>query len=593
MTNYWDNYWRRRTASRRHFLAGAGTVTAGAASLALVGCGDDDDDDDDGPGLATPTPRADATATPTDFDPFANARPGGTYNADAAGSPPTIDPYGNLSFLTKGYSAYFYSRLFKLNSGFGVATRDLVPEEDLAASYEVTDDGLTYTITLTDANYHDIAPVSGRAVDTQDLEYSWGRATAPENTNAAQLAFVDSVDYPDAKTAVFHLKAPNAAFIDALADTNLVFVMPREADGGFNPAERTIGSGPWIQQNYTPDVGFSALKNPNWHLGQDGRFPLMDGVELRIVPEYATRLNQFLAGQTDVTGIAADDLVSTKNQLNDVQLWGEVPPLLSFFFFDSNPESPWAKPEVRLAISMCLDRDEITDAFYNVSTLRAAGLDVKDPWNNLIPAGMEKFWLDPKGNNHGDSAKYFQYNIAEAKALLSAAGYPDGFTAKYQYTANRYGTTFNSIAEFNAQAMSDIGITVQTEVQDYSSIYITNTFVGNFEGIAFGYETPFPEGGSYPIRFFTDNPINHGKVQDAELEALAVQQQQERDFEARRELFYEIQRKHAEKMYYIPNQAGAATGWTGYRGRVHNVLDIRTIGYGAATETVPFYWKDA
>lgn len=594
MSNYWDTYWRRRRASRRHFLAGAGSVTAGAAGLALVGCGGDDDDDDDDVQIATNTPDAGATPTTAPADPFADAIPGGTWLSDAAGGPPTIDPYGNLSFLTKGYSNYFYSRLFKLNSGFGVGIDALVPEPDLADSFEATPDGLTYTVTLKDATFHDIAPVSGRAVDTQDIEYSWGRATAAENTNASQLAYVASVDFPDAKTAVFTLNTPNAAFIDNLADTNLLYIMPREADGGFDPSSTSIGSGPWILDHYTPDVGWAGVKNPLWHLGDGGRFPLVDRAEVAIVPEYATRLAQFLAGATDATGLTADDLVSTKNQLTDIQLYSEVPPLLSFFFFSGgDPSAPWAQPGVRRAISMAMDRDTITDTFYKVTELRDAGLDVQAPWNNLIPAGMKKFWLDPQSADQGESASLFQYNVEAAKAELAAAGYPDGFDAKYQYTENRYGSTFNSIAEVNIQFLEAIGIRVTTEVQDYSSVYITNTFVGNFEGIAFGYETPFPEGGSYPIRFFTDNPINHGKVADAELTALAQQQQQELDLETRKELFREIQRKNAENMYYVPHQAGSASGWTGYRGRVHNVLDIRTIGYGAATETLPYYWKDA
>jgi hypothetical protein len=116
--SYWDRYWKERR-TRRRFLGGATALTAGAAGLALVGCGDDDDDDKGGlSGLATPTPGPQATPTPS--DPFANAKRGGTYRITFTGDPPTIDPYGNLSFLTKGYSAYIYSRLFKYNAGPGV-----------------------------------------------------------------------------------------------------------------------------------------------------------------------------------------------------------------------------------------------------------------------------------------------------------------------------------------------------------------------------------------------------------------------------------------------------------------------------------------
>lgn len=586
MSDYWDTYWRRRRASRRVFLAGAGTATAGAAGLALVGCGGDDDDDDDGDGggLATATPVPEATQTPTP-----EVKLGGTYNIDATGDPPSIDPYGNLSFLTKGAAAYTYSRLFRYNTAAGKPTSELQAVPDIVEDVETTPDGLTHTMKLrADVLHHDIAPVNGRAVDTEDVAYSWGRATEETNTNRTQLAFVDKVEYPDASTIVFTLKSPNAAFFDVLADANLLWIVPKEADGGFNSSTTMIGSGPWILDEYSPGVGFKFLKNPAWH---ETGYPLMDGIDLAIIPEYTNRLAQFLAGATDTTGLVADDLISVKEELPDLQLYGEVAQLLSFMFMDPNPDSPWRKDEVRQAMSMALDRDAITDLGYNVNALRDAGLEVLDPWNNIIPAGMTRFWLDPKGSDIGEGGKNFEYNVEEARALMSAAGYPDGFDTKYQYVAARYGATFDTIAETNIQFLAEIGINCQTEVQDYSSVYITQTFAGNFTGIAFGYETPFPEAGSYPLRQFTENALNHGKINDQTLADLAVQQQQELDFEARRELFYEIQRYHATKMYYIPNQAGAGTTWVGNQGHLRGV-DIQTIGYPVATETYPYRWKD-
>ncbi len=590
LSEYWDRFWRERR-SRRRFLGAATGAAAGAAGLALVGCGDDDDDE-----AATPTSAATATtgpaATPTPSDPYANAKRGGVLKVDSTGDPPTIDPYGNLSFLTKGFSAYVYSRLFRYNTGIGVKQADLRPVGDLAQSAEASPDGLTWTVKLrTDAKFHNVAPVNGRAVDTDDVKYSWGRATAETNTNRSQVAFVDSVQYPDKQTVVFKLKEPNAAFLDVLADANLVWIMPKEADGGFDPAKTAIGSGPWVLQSYTPSVGFKFTKNPAWHFKG---FPLMDGVEIAIIPEYANRLAQFQAGNTDISGLNSEDLVNVKNALPKVQLYGEVSQLLSILYMDPNPDSPWNKdPRVRLAISMAMDRDALLDLAYNVKKLKAAGLAVSERWNNLIPAGMERFWLDPKSSAQGETAKYFKYDVAEAKKLLAAAGYPDGFSTVYQYTANRYGSAFNAVAEANIQYLNAIGIKTQTDVQDYSSKYITQTFTGNFTGIAFGYETPFPEGGSYPIRLFTDNPLNHSRIKDPELEDLARKQQRELDFEKRRELFYEIQRKNAAKMWYIPQNMGAGTGWTGYQEWVKNI-GVQTVpgSYGAATEELPYFWLD-
>ena len=582
------NYWARR-ANRRRFLGTGVAAGAGVAGLALVGCGDDDDTSGGGSGLATPTTPAGTQPTAVPADLFAGAKRGGTWKTWAAGDPPTLDPYGNLSFLTKGVANYTYSRLYKYKTGAGIEPLGVKPVPDIAQSAEASADGLTWTVKLRpDVKFHNIAPVNGRQVTTDDVKFSWGRLTAPTTQNRSQVAYVDKVEYPDKTTAVFKLKSPNASFLDSLADTNLLYIMPTESEGGFDPAKQMIGSGPWIYKSYQPGVKFAFDKNPGWYLAG---FPLFDSVDIAIIPEYANRLAQFLAGNNDVSDLNGDDLVSTKKQLPTVQFSGLTGPTLSFMFFDSDPASPWSKDErVRQAISMSLNRDDLTELGYNVKKLKAAGLDVRTPWHNIIPAGETRWWLDPQGKDIGDGGKFFKYDVAEAKKLMSAAGFPNGFEATYQYTANRYGKLFNDIAEANIQFMQAIGIKSTTDVQDYSSKYITQTFAGNFKGIAFGYETPFPEAGSYFIRQFTDDPLNHGRIKDDKLAKYAADQAVELNEEKRKAIFWEAQKYHATKMYYVPNQAGAGTGWTGYQGNVKGT-EYRTKGYGGATEETPFRWK--
>ncbi len=588
--DYWDRYWNRR-ANRRRFLGTAGAAGAGAAGLALVGCGDDDSTSGGGlSGLATPT--AGAAVSPTAVDPFATAKRGGGLNWGNSGDPPTLDPFGNVSFLTKEHAATVYSRLFKYKTGDSVPSAQVRPTGDLAESAENSPDQLKWTVKLRkDVKFQNIAPVNGRAVTSDDVKFSFGRATAPTNGNAALLSFIDKVEYPDATTIVFSLKSPNVVMMDSLADTNTLIVMPTEADGKFDPAKTSVGSGPWIMDSYTPSQSFKYKKNPDWHVKG---FPLFDTYNQSIIPDYSNRLAQFLAKNLDIGDPAAQDLVDVKKQLPDVQLFGVVAQLTSYIYFDSDPASPWNKDErVRQAISMSLDRDGLTDLGYQTKALKAAGIDVKGPWNNLIPAGMLRFWLDPQGKDQGDTAQFFKYDPANAKKLLSAAGFADGaINATYQYTANRYGKTFNDIAEANIAFINAIGVKTTTEVQDYSSKYFTQTFVGNFKGIAFGYETPFPEGGNYPTRLFTDNPTNHSKItKDQTLLKLTADQQKEGNEEKRKQIFWDIQRENAKHMYYIPNQAGAGTGWGSGQGNLKNYTVYLSPGYGFPTEAFPYLWK--
>ena len=587
------NYWTSRSrTSRRRFLQGAGATVAGSASLALVGCGGDSDEDDVSglQGLATPTPGANPTAAPK--DPFAGAKRGGTFRMTQVGDAPTIDPYGNFSYLGKMPATFAYSRLFMYKAGPGIKPADVRPTGDLVETFETSADGLKWTMKLRpNLKFHDVAPVNGRTLTTDDVKFSWGRATDLKNTNAAQFnTVVDKVEFPDASTIVFSLKAPSAAFTDLLADASLLHIQPVEADGRFNPAQQMIGTGPWIMTSYQPTVGWKFRKNPTWW---NTGFPLMDEVVLSVVPEYANRIAQFQAGNTDQEGPNAETLIALRKGIKDLQVFGALSTSQSWIYLDPDPASPWNKDErIRLAISMSIDRDALTDLAYEVNKLRAAGLDHPINYNSVIPAGHTRFWLDPKSAAQGESAKNFQYNVAEAKKLMSAAGFADGFSSTYQYT-RVYGATFDTLSEANIPYLNAIGIKTTTEVQDYPSKYSTKTFVGDFKGIAFGPESAFPEAGGIPLRLFSENSFNHSRIKDPTLAKLAQDQARELNEAKRKEIMAEIQRENAKHMWYIPHQGGAGIGWVVYQPNMRNALDYRTTGYGFGTETIPYYWKDA
>jgi peptide/nickel transport system substrate-binding protein len=593
--NYWDNYWRERR-SRRRFLGGALATGAGASALALVGCGDDDDDDDDGGGLATATAAPNATATPT--DPLAGAKKNsGLLKLAATGDPPTLDPYGNISFLTKGNAAHHYSRLFMYKAGPGIAYGSVRPTPDAAEKAESSPDGLKWTVKLRpNVKFHNIAPVNGRLMTSEDVKLTIERSNSATSTNKLSAAMpLDKVEYPDNNTIVFSLTKPSATFLDVLADTNILFLMPKEAfNGGFDPATISIGSGPWVWKSYEPSVKFFRTRHPEWHMGAQSGAPFFDEVETAIIPEYANRLAQFLAGQTYAEGINADDLPGVVNQVKGAVIEARTGPTLSFTYFGPEDVSNgWAKdPRVRQAISMGYDRAALMELGYNIKKLTDAGLKVETKWHNLIPAGETAWWVDPTSSAMGDAAKYFKYDPTAAKQLLSAAGFANGVDAgTYQYTANRYGKTFNDIAEANIGFQEAIGVKTVTDVQDYSSKYITQTFLGNFSGIAFGYETPFPEAGSYITRFFTNNPTNHSKINDPEMTKLAEDLAVELNEEKRKELFKQVQIKNAEKMYYIPNVAGAGTGFTAAQPFMKNYNEFVTKAYGAPAEVYPFWYR--
>lgn len=578
-SSYWERY-RRRT-NRRRFLQASAGAGLGAAGLALVGCGGDDDDDSS-PTLAPGQESSSRNpAAGNDTEPVR----GGVYLYDFAQEPPTIDPYGNASAYTKSIAAFSYSRLYKYKVGPGIAPMSARPTPDLAESAEPNEDGTEWVIKLKPGQkFHDVAPVNGREITVDDIKFSWGRLTAPASPNSGQVNFVESVDFPDESTIKFTLKSPNAAFLDVLADANLLFVMPTEAEGGFDPKMQMIGSGPWIMRSYQPSVRFDFDRNPTWNV--EG-LPYFDRVEVSLVPEYATRLANFMAGRAYAMDVNAEDLITVRDQIKDLQYNSNTGGGQSYFYFSAG--GPAAQdPRIRKALSMAMNRDDLLELGYNVRKLKDAGFDVQTVWNNIVPVGDERFWLDPKSPDMGEGGANFEYNPAEARKLLEAAG-ADKMTFKYQY-ANSYSKTHLNLSEQQANYLMDVGFNIEVEPQDYNSKYITQTFMGNFDGIAYGPETPFPEMGSYLQRLFNpDDPYNRGRINDAKLWELTQAQAGELDEEKRKAIFKEAQVYHGEHMYYVPGVSGGGTAWRVYHPKLGGV-DYYTRGYGRGTEEVGNYW---
>ena len=586
------NYWTRRRISRRTALRGAGLGVAGLAGAALIGCGDDDDEAAPVTAPAATAAATEAAAAATEAPDELAAKRGGNFIGVETQDPATLDPYGSQTYRAKTVGLYTYSRLFKLATAEGVPGPEVPFGPDVAESFE-TPDGITWTIKMRPGvKMQNVAPLNGRDLTVEDVLYSWGRLSAEESPNSTDVAHVESVDAPDESTLVFKLNAPSPVFIALLGDPNDLQIMPVESDGGFDPAQQMIGSGPWILEDYTPSVGFKYARNPDWYV--EG-FPLTDTHERVIVPEYANRIAQFEGGNTSATDVNANDLIDFSGRHTDT-VWNITRRTLqSFIYFapdEQEPDAPWVnEPRVRHAFSMALDRDALTEFAYNVDALAVAGLDTQNSWNNIVPAGWGPAggWLDPQSADHGDSGQFFQLNQDEARKLLDAAGHPDGFDFTYQYVAGSiYGTDFDAVAEAQINMFQQIGLNPEVETQDYRAKYFTQTWIGNFTGVAYGYETPFPEVGQYFNRLFGDDPANHSRLNDPVLVDLKDRQAVELDREARVALWYEIQRVNMEQGYYLPSQAGANFTYTAYQANVRGLRQNRSYGYG--TELAPYYW---
>src|SRR5262249_30530110 len=123
------------------------------------------------------------------------------------------------------------------------------------------------------------------------------------------------------------------------------------------------------------------------------------------------------------------DVLTVKQEESRLQLFAtDIPNTSNVLTFGMLPagKTPFLDKRVRQAVSMAWDRDLFIDTNYNVTKFAGQGLQVETRWNSALASLWDGWWLDPKGKDLGDAAKNYQHNIAEAKKLMAAAGFPDG-----------------------------------------------------------------------------------------------------------------------------------------------------------------------
>jgi len=121
---------------------------------------------------------------------------------------------------------------------------------------------------------------------------------------------------------------------------------------------------------------------------------------------------------------------------------------------------------------MAMDRETYIDVFHNVTNLEREGLPVQTYWHTAI--GPAPGWrLDPKDSKFGENAKYFKYDVGEAKKLLAAAGYGNGLEIITSYIKgtelNTNGSNFQKTAEVRQDMLRAIGVKPQVNLIDYTT----------------------------------------------------------------------------------------------------------------------------
>jgi peptide/nickel transport system substrate-binding protein len=588
-SEYWNKWWTAKS-NRRRFLGAGATAGLGAAGLALVGCGDDDDDT----GGDTPTTAAGETATsapgetPTSAPTTAGIR-GGTLRYPlegmSSGDPPTLFPYENLTYLAQHPASLHYSRLLMETAGPGIESSDYTAlAGDLAEGLPEQPDPQTYIFKIRpNIKFHNKAPLDGRAVTAKDIADSYEAFISISQNAAAYEAVVESLEATDDSTITVKTKVPYAPFLVTHASSVEGFwYIPVETINNGQVQTDPVGTGPWVFKNWETGVAMRWDRNPDFY---EADIPWFDSIEASLLKDPQRLITGLQAGEFDMAGLSGSVYNDAHGKVDPAGIENFSPTgvLGAFYFNFDNDGGRWRDKRLRQALSMALNRDEV------VKVLDQTG---KGVWQSHLSPALAPYYLDPKSSDFGENAKYFEFNPAEAKALIQAATGSDTVTLKMTGNVDRYGAGAQQAWELFASLLGQNGFNIELVFQEYGS-YIQSTYLGDMtEGIGVGplIGSPRDPNDIFSRNFESSSARNNwgGTAIDemADIDADFAAQREIFDVEERVAFIRDIQRKMAESMLVVPYHGGSGYGYV--QPWVQNYHD--KIGYAVHRASITPAW---
>ncbi|WP_201841439.1 ABC transporter substrate-binding protein [Microvirga zambiensis] len=417
------------------------------------------------------------------------AADGGTLYFGLSGEPSTLD-----STINAGTPA----RTIRLAIHRGLVNYgpDGKLSQELAQSYDVSPDALTYTFKLRDAKFHDGSPVTA-----QDVKASIERITAADSkaTYRNELGVIKSIETPDAKTVKVTLSKPFVPLIHYLALPESAIVPAAWIkDHGKDPNATPIGAGPFKFSAWERGRELTVEKFDGYY--KKGK-PHLEDVHYVFYADENTRVNALKSSDVDIIDYVPWKDASSIEADSNLKLASTSGPFMMLQF--NTKFEPFSKPEVRQAVSYAIDRAAVINTAFNGRGAPLFGV--------AIPEGYMGY--------SKEKADFFKHDVSKAKELLAKAGYPNGFEARLLSTA-QYGFHNNTAVAVQAE-LAKIGIKVKLDLPDWSGRIAKNN-AGDYDFLVAGtagdiadpdWLSNFFYGGQQLVRlnnsaYFNDQIIN-------------------------------------------------------------------------------------
>ncbi|KKC35342.1 ABC transporter substrate-binding protein [Devosia epidermidihirudinis] len=411
--------------------------------------------------------------------------------------PPILDPTAGAA---EAIDIVVYQNIFE---GLTRIDENGAVQPDLAKSWTISDDNLTYTFQLQDGvTFHD-----GTSFDAEDVKFTFDRILSPNSTNAHKEFYepISSVTVIDPLTVEFKLSKPVGMFLFDLGRGDAVIVAPESAD---NNATDPIGTGPFsfVQWDKGSRVVLEAY-GPYW-----GEPIHLTKATYVFISDTATMTNALLAGDIDGTNNFAAEALGVfegNPAFNILVGTTEGETLLS----TNNKKAPFTDLRVRQAMAHAIDRKAIIDgATYGYG----------------VPIGSH---FAPHNPYYVDLTNTYPFDLDAARKLLAEAGFPDGFSATLKLPPLAYARLSGQII---ASDFAKIGIKLELINVEWAQ-WLDDVYTKkDFDLTIISHVEPFDIGNyANPDYYFGyDNPVFqavieklNGTTDDAQRKELAIEAQ--------------------------------------------------------------------
>ena len=401
-----------------------------------------------------------------------------------------------------------------------------------AESYEVSDDGLTWTFHMRDG----LKWSDGSDLTAADFEYSFKRLASPDTAAPYAETVVGMIDgYQDAignpdedgntttdpdwdalnvhasedgKTLTIQLSYPCSYFdkLAAFVATAPVQQATVEANGDAwcTEPDTFICNGPYMITEWTPSERIVLSKNPYYVGGWDSSKIVSDTITLLLLEDSSASYAAYNSGEAQLVKDVPTDEIPSLTRAEDGGDFYLDEIMGTYYITLNDQKEPFTDVRVRKALSLAIDRDYVANTIMQ---------GIYTPATALVGPGIvdnEGYFMDNANGGEPYISDDYEANLEEAKQLMAEAGYPDGEGfPTITYSANDSGYHI-PVAEYLQQAWGELGITMNIDKVEWSS-FIPMRRAGDYDISRNGWSMDYNDPSNMLELFTTNNGNNDGK----------------------------------------------------------------------------------